>query len=242
VTILETRALERYFPADGSVVRAVDGLDLAVGDGEFVSVMGPSGCGKSTLLHLCAGLDRSTGGEIRFRGERVDRLGEGAWAKLRRRHIGFVFQSYNLVDDLTVRENLELPAVVAGMSARHARQRADELLERLGVADRATAVPARLSGGQQQRVALARALVNRPDVLLADEPTGALNSETTTDVLRLLEELHAGGQSILLVTHDPRVAATADRLVSMRDGRIVDETRMTDGPGFPRRFADLLGG
>jgi putative ABC transport system ATP-binding protein len=242
VTLLEVRSLARTFPADGEPVRAVDGVDLAVAAGEFVSVMGPSGCGKSTLLHLCAGLDRPTAGEIHVDGARVDDRGEAAWARLRRDRLGVVFQAYNLVDDLTVRENLVLSAVVAGVARGDARRRADDLLDRLGVTERAAAVPSRLSGGQQQRVALARALVNRPALLLADEPTGALDSTATGEVLGLLQELHAEGQAILVVTHDPRVAAAAERLVSMRDGRIVDDTRLDGGVAFPATLADLRGG
>ena len=238
MTILRTTGLTRHFPIEGGVVRALDGIDLAVDPGDFVSVMGPSGCGKSTLLHLLGGLDRPTSGEIHLAGKRVDGLPEREWARVRRRHIGFVFQSYNLVDDLSVRDNLELPAVLAGARPRVARARAAELLERLGVAARAGVAPGRLSGGEQQRVAIARALMNSPEVVLADEPTGALDSQATTEVLALLKELHAAGQTIVVVTHDPRVATTADRLVSMRDGRIVDETAL-DGTRA-MTFADLV--
>ena len=240
MTILRTVGLRRHFGAEPEAVRAVDGVDLTVEAGEFVSVMGPSGCGKSTLLHLLGGLDRPTGGEIHFAGRRVDGLGESEWAKVRRKQVGFVFQAYNLVDDLSVRDNLELPAVLAGASPKHARARADNLLERLGVAARANAAPAQLSGGQQQRVAVARALVNRPTLLLADEPTGALDSHATSDVLQLLQELHRDGQTILLVTHEPRVATGADRLLSMRDGRMVDETALTGGVRPHLTYADLL--
>jgi putative ABC transport system ATP-binding protein len=240
MTLLRTTALHRHFPLGDQVVRAVDGIDLNVERGEFVSVMGPSGCGKSTLLHLLGGLDRPTSGEIHLAGERVDGLGEAAWARLRRRRIGVVFQAYNLVDDLSARDNLELPAVLAGASPRDARARATELLEQLGLAGKAGVAPAHLSGGERQRVAIGRALVNEPDLLLADEPTGALDSRATTDVLGLLGRLHAGGQTILLVTHDPRVATTADRLLTMRDGRIVDETRLSDGTSDRLALGDLL--
>ena len=244
MTILQTVDLHRHFPLgerqEEQVVRAVAGIDLTVDDGEFVSVMGPSGCGKSTLLHLLGGLDRPTRGEIHLGGPRVDGLKEAAWARLRRHRIGFVFQAYNLMDDLTVRDNLELPAVLGGAAPHRARTRADELLEELGVADRAGVAPARLSGGQRQRVAIARALINRPDVLLADEPTGALDSRATSEVLQILGRLHRGGQTIVVVTHDPRVATTADRLVTLRDGRVVDETRLGGGLTGSMALDDLL--
>ncbi|HVE97666.1 MAG TPA: ABC transporter ATP-binding protein [Mycobacteriales bacterium] len=226
MTVLEARGLRKVY--DGAPAPAVDDVDLRVAAGEAVSVMGPSGCGKSTLLHLLGGLDAATGGAIHLAGRRVDRCSETEWAKLRRRHIGVVFQAYNLVDTLTVRQNVELPARLGGMSAKVARSRSSELLERLGVAAVATAVPVRLSGGQRQRVAIARALVTTPEVLLADEPTGALDSVATADLLDVLASVRESGCALVLVTHDPRVATTADRLLTMRDGRFVDETRLDD--------------
>jgi putative ABC transport system ATP-binding protein len=236
--LLRTVGLHRHFAIGDTVVRAVDGLDLEVAAGEFVTLMGPSGCGKSTLLHLLGGLDRPTSGEIWLGGERVDGLREAAWAKLRRRRIGFVFQDYNLVGDLSARDNLELPAVLAGASPAEARRRSSALLDQLGIGAKAAVAPALLSGGERQRVAIGRALVNAPDLLLADEPTGALDSRATSEVLGLLGELHAGGQTIVLVTHDPRVATVADRLLTLRDGRVVDETRLTGGTSTGLR--DLL--
>ncbi len=227
--LLRTRGLHRHFTLGETVVRAVDGIDLDMAAGEFVSVMGPSGCGKSTLLHLLGGLDRPTSGSIEFGGARVDGLRESAWARLRRRRIGFVFQDYNLVADLSARDNLELPAVLTGASPAEARRRAAALLDELGIGAKADAAPALLSGGERQRVAIGRALVNQPDLLLADEPTGALDSRATSEVLRLFGELHARGQTIVLVTHDPRVATVADRLLTMRDGQVVDETRLGGG-------------
>jgi putative ABC transport system ATP-binding protein len=194
-----------------------------------VAVMGPSGCGKSTLLHLLGGLDQPSGGEVWLAGRRIDQLGETALARMRRRDVGFVFQAFHLLDELTAVENVELPALLAGRPPRAARQRAVELLERVGLADRAIFLPAALSGGQRQRVAIARALSNEPVVVLADEPTGNLDSTATVDVLRLLERLHEAGQTLVIVTHDARIAATADRLISMRDGAFVDETRLTGG-------------
>jgi putative ABC transport system ATP-binding protein len=211
------------------LVRAVDGVDLAVAPGETVAVMGPSGCGKSTLLHLLGGLDRPSGGELWLAGLRIDRMGEKALARMRRSAVGFVFQAFHLMDELTAVENVELAALLAGRSPRVARRRAVDLLERVGLADRARFLPSALSGGQRQRVAIARALANEPLVVLADEPTGNLDSAATLDVLRLLDSLHEAGQTLVVVTHDARIAATADRMISMRDGAFVDETRLTGG-------------
>jgi putative ABC transport system ATP-binding protein len=211
------------------MVRAVDGVSLEVDPGETVAVMGPSGCGKSTLLHLLGGLDRPSGGEISLAGRRLDQMGEKALARMRRTAVGFVFQAFHLVDELTAVENVELPALLAGRSPRVARRRAADLLDQIGLADRARFLPSALSGGQRQRVAIARALSNEPLLVLADEPTGNLDSAATVDVLRLFERLHHSGQTLLIVTHDERIAATADRLISMRDGAFVDETRLTGG-------------
>jgi putative ABC transport system ATP-binding protein len=207
-------------------VRAVDGVDLEVGSGETVSVMGPSGCGKSTLLYLLGGLERASAGTVYLAGERVDRLSETKWARLRRRAVGFVFQAFHLVEELTAAENVELPALLAGAGPRTARRRSAQLLEQVGLAERAGHLPAQLSGGQKQRVAVARALANEPLVVLADEPTGNLDSAATDDVLRLFAQLRVAGQTLVLVTHDSRVAATADRLLTMRDGAMVDQTRL----------------
>jgi putative ABC transport system ATP-binding protein len=194
-----------------------------------VAVTGPSGCGKSTLLHLLGGLDRPSAGEVWLAGRRADQLGERALARLRREAVGFVFQAFHLMDELTAVENVELPGLLAGQSPRAARRRATGLLDRVGLADRAGFRPAALSGGQRQRVAIARALVADPLVVLADEPTGNLDSEATLEVLRLFDSLHAAGQTLVIVTHDARIAATADRLIGMRDGAFVDQTRLTGG-------------
>jgi putative ABC transport system ATP-binding protein len=229
--VLEARGLVRRYQAEGSPIRAVDGVDLVVEAGETVSVMGPSGCGKWTLLHLLGGLERPDAGELYLGGERVDGLSETAWAVRRRSRLGFVFQAFHLVDELTSVENVELPALLLGASRRDARRRAMELLERLGVAARAGHLPDRLSGGERQRVAVARALINRPLVVLADEPTGNLDSRATGELLRLFAELREARQALLVVTHDARVASTADRLLRMRDGVIVAQTRL--GPGTP---------
>ena len=226
---LRARGLRKTYGRGDGLVRAVDGVDLEVARGETVAVMGPSGCGKSTLLHLLGGLDRPSDGELWLAGRRIDQLGERALARTRRDVVGFVFQAFQLLDELTARENVELSALLAGTSPRAARRRADELLVRVGLTDRAGFLPSALSGGQRQRVAIARALSNEPLVILADEPTGNLDSASTLDVLRLFETLHEAGQTLVVVTHDERIAATADRLISMRDGAFVDETRLTGG-------------
>jgi len=227
--VVQAEGLYRHFHGDGVPIRAVDGVDLIVDQGEAVSIMGPSGCGKSTLLHLLGGLERPDAGTLVLGDQRVDGLSEAAWARLRRRTIGFVFQAFHLVDELTAVENVELPAVLIGSPRRAARRRAMQLLERLNVADRASHLPDRLSGGQLQRVALARALINEPLLVLADEPTGNLDSHATNEILRLFAGLREAGQTLVLVTHDPRVAATAERLMTMRDGAIVDDTRLDGG-------------
>jgi putative ABC transport system ATP-binding protein len=227
--VLLARGLRKEYGKGDGLVRAVDGVDLDVGAGETVAVMGPSGCGKSTLLHLIGRLDRPSGGQVWFNGRRIDDISEKALARLRRTDVGFVFQAFHLMEELTAVENVELSALLAGRSPRAARRRAEELMERVGLADRARFLPAALSGGQRQRVAVARALTTKPTVVLADEPTGNLDSAATLDVLRLFETLHEAGQTLVIVTHDARIAATADRLITMRDGALVDETRLTGG-------------
>jgi putative ABC transport system ATP-binding protein len=218
--------LAKHYGRGEALIRAVDDVDLDVAAGEAVVVIGPSGCGKSTLLQLMGGLDLPTSGEVWVGDRRIDRSSERARARLRRDHVGFVFQDFHLMDDLTAVENVELPALLAGTSSGEARQGAASLLERVGLADRMRHRPAQLSGGQKQRVAVARALVNRPEVLLADEPTGNLDSAATTEVLRLFESLRAEGQTLVLVTHDQRTAAIADRMVSMRDGALHEDVAL----------------
>ena len=237
--LVRTRGLRKDYGAGEGLVRALDEVDLEVARGEAVAVMGPSGCGKSTLLQLLGGIDRPTAGELWLGGRRIDRLSERELAQVRRTEVGFVFQGFHLMEELTAVENVELPALLAGHSARAARERAAELLTRVGLADRATHLPSALSGGQRQRVAIARALVNEPTLLLADEPTGNLDSASTLDVLRLFEALHATGLTLVIVTHDARIGATADRLITMRDGAFVDDTRLTGGT--MRSLADLTG-
>jgi ABC-type lipoprotein export system ATPase subunit len=227
--LLRTRGLGKEYGQGEGLVRALDAVDLELAPGETLAVMGPSGCGKSTLLHLLGGLERPSTGEVWLEGRRIDGLSEKGLARLRRQAIGFVFQAFHLVEELTAAENVELPALLAGCSPRAARRRAAELLEQVGLTDRTGHLPSELSGGQRQRVAIARALSNEPLVVLADEPTGNLDSATTLDVLRLLDSLRSAGQTLLIVTHDARIAATADRLISMRDGALVEETRLTRG-------------
>ena len=230
---LRARGLRKEYGTGEGLVRAVDGVDLDIGPGETVAVMGPSGCGKSTLLHLLGGLDQPSDGQVWLGGRRVDDIGERALARMRRTAIGFVFQSFHLMEELTAVENVELPALLAGRSPRAARRRAVDLLEQVGLVDRARFLPSALSGGQRQRVAVARALSNEPLVVLADEPTGNLDSAATLGVLELFEGLHESGQTLVIVTHDARIAATADRIISMRDGAFVDETRLTGGTTGP---------
>jgi putative ABC transport system ATP-binding protein len=228
-SMLRARGLRKSYGRGEGLVRAVDGVDLDVGAGETVAVMGPSGCGKSTLLHLLGGLERPSDGEVWLTGRRIDQLGQKGLARMRRTAVGFVFQAFHLMEELTAVENVELPALLLGRSPKLSRRRALDLLERVGLADRASFLPAALSGGQRQRVAIARALSNEPSVLFADEPTGNLDSAASVDVLRLFDELREAGQTLVIVTHDARVAATADRLISMRDGEFTDETRLSGG-------------
>jgi putative ABC transport system ATP-binding protein len=239
-TTLTARGLAKTYSGDGIEVLALRGVDLDIRQGELVTLMGPSGCGKSTLLHLLGGLDRPTAGSIALGETQVEALSEAESAVLRRREIGFVFQFFNLVQTLTVAENVDLPALLVGTSRKEARRRREELLDRLGVSVRADALPSRLSGGQQQRVALARALVNRPRLLLADEPTGNLDSESAREVVALLRELANEGQTVLLATHDPRVAASADRVLQLRNGLLVEETRLESGEPAAAVVASLL--
>jgi putative ABC transport system ATP-binding protein len=225
--VVETRGLRKTFESEGAPVRALRGVDFTMSAGEFVAVMGPSGCGKSTLLNLVAGLDIPTDGEITVAGTSLVGRSEDELAVMRRRHIGIVFQFFNLLETMSVVENVTLPAVIAGASRKRAETRARDLLDLLGLAEKARDAPGVLSGGQRQRLAIARSLANEPTLVLADEPTGALDSEGGQEVLELFRRLHAGGQTVLLVTHDDDVAAAADRIVRMRDGRI-------EQPGDPQ--------
>ena len=228
-TILSVRGVRRTFEADLSPVRALRGVDLDVHASEFVAIMGPSGCGKSTLLNVVAGLDVPDEGEIVLDGDVITGRDEEWLARLRRRRLGIVFQFFNLIDGMTALENVTLAASIAGVKRTQAISRARDLLDLLGVGDKAHEVPAALSGGQRQRLAIARALANQPSLLLADEPTGALDTEGGREVLELFRRLHDEGQSILMVTHSDEVASGADRVVRMRDGQVVDSGRASAG-------------
>ncbi|HET9842256.1 MAG TPA: ABC transporter ATP-binding protein [Nocardioides sp.] len=232
-------SLNKHYGRGETLIRAVDEVDLEVAAGESLVVVGPSGCGKSTLLQLMGGLDLPTAGEVWVGGLRIDRTSERARARLRRDHVGFVFQDFHLMEELTAVENVEFPALLAGTPTGQARRAATQLLDAVGLADRVRHRPAELSGGQKQRVAIARALVNRPTVLLADEPTGNLDSAATTEVLRLFDRLRADGQTLVVVSHDQRTAATADRMVSMRDGALVHEVAL---PSHTTTAAEILSG
>jgi putative ABC transport system ATP-binding protein len=220
---MELSGVHKTYEADTAPVRALRGIDLTVGAGEFVALMGPSGCGKSTLLHVAAGLDRPDEGSVVLSGEELTGRSESALAKVRRRRVGLVFQFFHLLEGMSVEENVVLAALVAGSSRRAAQARAHDLLDLLGLLDKAGSAPGALSGGQRQRLAIARALANEPTLLLADEPTGALDSDGAAGVIDLFGRLHERGQAILLVTHNPDVAAGAGRVVTMRDGQIHDD-------------------
>ncbi|THA26146.1 ABC transporter ATP-binding protein [Streptomyces sp. RKND-216] len=229
--LVRARGLTKTHRGEGAPVYAVRGVDLEVRRGEFVAVTGPSGAGKSTLLHLLGGLQRPDGGSLWIDGRCMDDLSESRWAVTRRSGIGIVFQFFNLVTNLTVADNIELPALLAGASPRDARAGRRELLDELGLTGKERAMPAELSGGEQQRVALARALVNHPGILLADEPAGSLDSKGTREVIRLLGRFHQRGQTIVMVTHDARMASAADRVISFFDGRILDDADLAAGGG-----------
>ncbi len=218
--VLGMQGVRKTFEADNAPVRALRGLDFSMLPGEFVAVMGPSGCGKSTMLNLVAGLDSVDEGEVVLDGERIHAMSEDELARMRRRHIGIVFQFFNLLEGMTVLENVALPAMISGLKRKPAETRARDLLDLLGLADKTNQMPGVLSGGQRQRLAIARALANRPTLVLADEPTGALDSEGGQEILELFRRLHTDGQTILMVTHDDDVAAAADRIVRMKDGRL----------------------
>ena len=218
--VIVTRNLQREYDMGGEVVRALRGVDVTIRKNEFVAIMGPSGSGKSTLMNLIGCLDSPTGGEYWLNGHRVSELGDDALARIRNKEIGFVFQTFNLLPRATALHNVELPLVYAGLGARDRRVQAADALDRVGLKDRMQHRPNELSGGQRQRVAIARALVNRPSILLADEPTGNLDSATSEEIMILFEALHREGQTILLVTHEHDIAAHALRQVHLKDGRV----------------------
>ncbi|HQV95158.1 MAG TPA: ABC transporter ATP-binding protein [Anaerolineales bacterium] len=220
---IRTVGLKKHFEMGGQTVRALDGVDVEIEAGTFTVVMGPSGSGKSTLLYLLGGLDRPTSGEIAIEGERLDQMDENALALFRRRAMGFVFQSFNLVTSMTALENVAFPMQFAGVAAASRRERALGLLNQVGLANRADHRPSELSGGQQQRVAIARALVNNPKLVLADEPTGNLDTASGSAIMHVLSDLHKAGRTVLVVTHDPRMTRFATHKIHLLDGHIVTE-------------------
>jgi putative ABC transport system ATP-binding protein len=223
--IVEARRVSRVFPMAAAPVTALNDVSLRVDRGEYIGVVGPSGCGKSTLLHVLGCVDVATSGQVLFQDREVGSLTDAERSRLRLREIGFIFQRFFPLPMLTAWENVELPQAEAGASRGERRTRTAELLEYVGLAQRAGHRPSELSGGEMQRVAIARALANRPGLLLADEPTGELDQATGEQIVQLLDRLHADGTAVVVVTHDPAVAARAHRLLRMRDGRIVDESR-----------------
>ncbi|WP_221713168.1 ABC transporter ATP-binding protein [Sphingobium xanthum] len=223
--MLQMRNLSRVYRTDTVETTALDSIDLDIVSGEFVAIMGPSGCGKSTLLNLIGMLDSPSSGSYVFNGQEVAGLSEGQLSQTRKENIGFIFQSFNLVDELSVRENVELALLYHNVSAAERRSRADEVMDRVGIAHRAKHRPSQLSGGQQQRVAVARALVASPKLILADEPTGNLDTQHGEEVMHMLQQLNADGSTIVMVTHSPAHADYATRVVNMLDGRILQERR-----------------
>jgi putative ABC transport system ATP-binding protein len=221
IPIILMQQVDKRYSLDGVEVQALRGVDLTVDSGEFVAIMGPSGSGKSTLMNVIGCLDLPDSGTYTLNGEDVTALGGDALARVRNRSIGFVFQSFNLLPRTSAVENVEMPLIYAGIAKQGRRQRAQVLMESLGLTDRMNHMPSQLSGGQQQRVAIARALVNRPPILLADEPTGNLDSRSGEEVMNILEELNRrDGVTIVLITHEPEIAKRADRMLTLRDGRL----------------------
>ena len=223
LALIHLENLSKVFYTDEVETHALAGIHLEIQKGDYVAIAGPSGCGKSTLLSILGLLDSPTDGLYQLNGNAVQDLDLGQRARIRNREIGFIFQSFNLIGDLTVFENVELPLTYRGMRAAERRERVQKALERVGMGHRAKHLPSQLSGGQQQRVAVARALVGEPSILLADEPTGNLDSRNGDAVMELLRDLHRNGSTICMVTHDPRFARHADRTVHLFDGRVVDE-------------------
>jgi putative ABC transport system ATP-binding protein len=238
--VVEVQNLHKVFGAGENRVEALRGVDLCVSRGEFVAVMGPSGSGKSTLLHLIGGLDAPSAGTVRVGGEDLSKMDDDRLTLLRLHHIGFIFQAFNLIDVLTVEENVALPLVVAGVAEAEANARAGTALELVRLAPRRAHFPRQLSGGEQQRLAIARAMVTRPLLMLADEPTGNLDSASSDQIMAVLRQLaQEHGQTILMVTHDPRHAAMANRLLRLGDGRIVDEQSLPPARAPSQVLEDL---
>ena len=223
--MIRLSALRKSYRTDTVETTALDDIDLTIDAGEFAAIMGPSGCGKSTLLNIIGLLDRPTGGSYALEGREVATLPENALTDIRKRRIGFIFQNFNLIDELSVRENVELALLYHGISAAERRQRVDKVLDKVGIAHRANHRPSQLSGGQQQRVAVTRAVVAEPPLILADEPTGNLDTAHGEEVMRMLRRLNEDGATIVMVTHSPAHADYAGRVVNMLDGRVLVETR-----------------
>ncbi|HBY95296.1 MAG: ABC transporter ATP-binding protein [Ardenticatenaceae bacterium] len=242
-TILQAENVRKSYTMGTVTVSALDGVNFTVNKGEFVAIMGPSGSGKSTLLHLLGGLDSPSGGEITLAGQRLSQLNDDGISLVRRRNVGFIFQFFNLVPTLTAEENIALPLLIDGQNLGKYRQRIDDLLKLVGLEDRRDHKPDQLSGGQQQRVAIARAFVTNPAIVLADEPTGNLDSGTSEEILGLLRRsCDEFGQTIVMVTHDPKAASVADRVVFVRDGQVVDELRLDgsrNAQAVMERFAEI---
>ena len=221
--LIQIEGLTKYYEMGGTTVRALDGVSLDIQPRTFTVVMGPSGSGKSSLLYLLGGLDRSTSGKITINDERLDQMDENALAMFRRRTMGFIFQSYNLITSMNALENVAFPMQFTGIPVSERSERARQLLEQVGLSDRSHHRPSELSGGQQQRVAIARALVNNPSLILADEPTGNLDTVSGVSVMQLLSDLHRAGRTVLVVTHDPRMTRFATHKIFLLDGHVVSE-------------------
>jgi putative ABC transport system ATP-binding protein len=234
-SLIKLEGITKIFYTDEVETHALSGIHLEIGKGEYISIAGPSGCGKSTLLSILGLLDTPTEGDYTLNDQPVAKLAFADRARIRNREVGFIFQSFNLIGDLTVYENVELPLTYRGLNATERKQRAEEALERVGMSHRMKHYPSQLSGGQQQRVAVARALGGKPSILLADEPTGNLDSKNGEAVMQLLQDLHREGATICMVTHDPRFARNADRTVHLFDGRIVEEVKAE-----PQAVANVL--
>lgn len=237
--LIRVSHLHKVYRRGSVTFEALKGVSLDIAAGDYVVIMGHSGSGKSTLLHLVGGLDSATSGGVQVMGRSLGEMNEAQLAKFRRENIGFVFQFFNLIDNLNVQANVELPALLANKRKGRLRKRSWALLDQLGIADQAIKYPSAMSGGQQQRVAIARALINEPAILLTDEPTGNLDSASSQAVLDILADCHAQGQTILMVTHDPRAAAEAGQIYFLHDGRIVDTMPGGQAQDIARRLADL---
>ncbi len=238
--LIETRGLQKHYQMGAETVRALNGVDLVIRANEYVAIMGPSGSGKSTLMNLIGCLDSPTAGEYILNGNHVAGMDDDQLARVRNREIGFVFQTFNLLPRSTALENVELPLVYGGVAARERRERAVAALKAVELGDRLDHRPNELSGGQRQRVAIARALVTRPSIILADEPTGNLDSRTSEEIMALFERLHAEGQTVIMVTHEPDIAAHADRVVTLRDGVISSDERQRRRPASAAAQAPAL--